>query len=142
MCPFSVCQCIVCPSIWGVWYQKASMDKKCVYWQAMCLRTKMCIWRRYVYIEKTCIYGQDMCIRTRHLEYFDQCCCIEVMIRMIHMVFLYLHNSKTSALQQKCTHTSGFINGVCLWTIHLFGIVYNHTYDRIRDSIQEKSSAY
>ena len=64
------------------------------------------------------------------------------MIRMIYMVFLYLHNSKTSALQQKCAHTSGFINGVCLWTRHLFGIVYNHTYDRIRDSIQEKSSPY
>ena len=113
------------------------------YGQKMCLLPRRVSTDRNVYMEKACVYRKDMYLRTRHLEYFDQCCCIEVMIRMMYMVCLYLHNSKTSALQQKCIHTSGFINGVCLRTRHFFfGIVYNYRYDKIRDSIHEKSSAY
>ena len=133
---------LFCLPVYCVSFDMGRMASDSFYGQKMYLLTRHVSTDKNVYMEKVCVYRKDMYLRTRHLEYFDQCCCIEVMIRMIYIVCLYLHNSKTSALQQKCTHTSGFIIVDCLWTIHLFGIVYNHTYDRIRDSIQEKSSAY
>ena len=113
-------------------------DKICNYGQDMCLR------RRHVYREKTCVYRKDMYLRTRQV-YSDNTSLyghhiqniLSNATRMMSMVFSYLHNSKTSALQQKCHHSSGFLNGTCLRTRHLFGIDYYHTYDRIKDLIRK-----
>jgi len=140
----------MCPSIWGFWlsswYLKASMAKKCVYWHDMIVSTD-----KNVYMEKACVYRKDMYLRTRHV-YTDKTFRIFWPILLyrsddkndiyiyIYMMFLYLHNSNTSALQQKCPHTSSFINGSCLRTRHWHNL---RSYIRPNTALNsEESSLY
>ena len=79
----------------------------------------MCIRTTHVYKDNTCVCGQDMCIQTTHV-YTDNT------FRILCPMILYVSDEKndvygvfiSTALQQKCLHTSGFINGSCVRTRH------------------------